>query len=267
MPDAALVEAIRQVRTDSPCHGADPRDPDRVGGGEGWGRGLSQGLAAAASCGPAHLEGARAPPDVRARPIGDNPHGPPARSPQSRRHDHPRDHRHHVGNRHDRRLHRRAPPGRRLHHVDHGSAEGVGIRATRSSAAFHPRSGRVRRQRRAALDGTRREALEPVRQAVKARFGAIGKDVAAAFGLRHDHGAQYMAHDCRNEIRWLGIASSPAFIRAPRLQGLRVQVVLTWTPSAMDEPSPDGSWPCLLWRSAERPAGRSWQWLRRAVHG
>ena len=36
MADTALVEAIRQVLTDSPFHGAAPRDPDRVGGGEGY---------------------------------------------------------------------------------------------------------------------------------------------------------------------------------------------------------------------------------------
>ena len=50
--------------------------------------------------------------------------------------------------------------------VDHCSAECVGIHA--------------------ALHGTRFEALEPVRQGVKARFGAIGEDVAAGLALRHD---------------------------------------------------------------------------------
>ena len=78
--------------------------------------------------------------------------------------------------------------------VDHCSAECVGIHA--------------------ALNGTRHEALEPVRQGVRARFGAVGKDVAAGLSLRHDHGSQYMSHDFQNEIRWLGIAPSPAFIRA-----------------------------------------------------
>ena len=66
--------------------------------------------------------------------------------------------------------------------VDHCSAECVGIHA--------------------ALEGTRHEALEPVRQGVRARFGAIGQDVAAGLTLRHDHGSQYMSHDFRNEIRW-----------------------------------------------------------------
>jgi len=91
--------------------------------------------------------------------------------------------------------------------VDHCSAECVGIHA--------------------ALSGTRHEALEPVRQGVKARFGTIGKDVAAGLSLRHDHGSQYMSHDFRNEIRWLGIASSPAFIRAPEGNGCAERFIRT----------------------------------------
>jgi len=91
--------------------------------------------------------------------------------------------------------------------VDHCSAECVGIHA--------------------ALNGTRHEALEPVRQGVKARFGAIGKDAAAGLSLRHDHGSQYMSHDFQNEIRWLGIASSPAFIRAPEGNGCAERFIRT----------------------------------------
>ena len=90
---------------------------------------------------------------------------------------------------------------------DHCSAECVGIHA--------------------ALEGTRHEALEPVRQGVKARFGAIGKDVAAGLSLRHDHGSQYMAHDFRHEIRWLGVTSSPAFIRAPEGNGCAERFIRT----------------------------------------
>lgn len=91
--------------------------------------------------------------------------------------------------------------------VDHCSAECVGIHA--------------------ALNGTRHEALEPVRQGVTAHFGAIGKGVASGLSLRHDHGSQYMADDFRNEIRWLGIASSPAFIRAPEGNGCAERFIRT----------------------------------------
>jgi hypothetical protein len=69
--------------------------------------------------------------------------------------------------------------------VDHYSAKCVGIHA--------------------ALEGTRHEALEPVRQGVKARFGAIGQVVAAGLSLRRDHGSQYMSDDFQREIRWSGM--------------------------------------------------------------
>ena len=83
--------------------------------------------------------------------------------------------------------------------VDYCSAECVGIHA--------------------ALRGTRHEALEPVRQGVRAHFGAVGEGVASGLSLRHDHGSQYMSHDFQAEIRWLGAASSAAFIRAPEGNG------------------------------------------------
>src|SRR4051794_37750148 len=44
----------------------------------------------------------------------------------------------------------------------------------------------------ASLDANRFEALEPVKQAVRERFGAFAKDVAAGLALRHDHGSQYL---------------------------------------------------------------------------
>ena len=91
--------------------------------------------------------------------------------------------------------------------VDHCSAECVGIHA--------------------ALRGTRFEALEPVRQGVKARFGVIGEDAAAGISLRHDHGSQYMSDDFQNEVRWLGMASSPAFIRAPEGNGCAERFIRT----------------------------------------
>ena len=91
--------------------------------------------------------------------------------------------------------------------IDHFTAECVGIHA--------------------AKRGTRFEALEPVRQGVQARFGAIGKDVAEGLSLRHDHGTQYMSHDFQNEIRWLGMTSSPAFVRAPEGNGCAERFIRT----------------------------------------
>jgi putative transposase len=79
--------------------------------------------------------------------------------------------------------------------VDHASAECVGIHA--------------------ALHGTRHEALEPVRQGVAERFGSVEKDAAVGLAIRHDHGSQYMSRDFQREIAWVGATSSPAFVRAP----------------------------------------------------
>ena len=91
--------------------------------------------------------------------------------------------------------------------VDHCSTECVGIHAARRA--------------------TRWEALEPVRQGVRRRFGAIGKDVAKGLALRHDHGSQYMADVFQTEIAFLGIDSSPAFVRAPEGNGCAERFIRT----------------------------------------
>ena len=83
--------------------------------------------------------------------------------------------------------------------VDHGSAECVGVHASCSAHRF--------------------EALEPVKQAVREHFGAFAKDIALGLQLRHDHGSQYVSHHFQTEIRFLGIESSPAFVRAPEGNG------------------------------------------------
>jgi transposase InsO family protein len=91
--------------------------------------------------------------------------------------------------------------------VDHCSAECLGIHASR--------------------DANRFEALEPVRQAVRERFGAFAKDVAAGLALRHDHGSQYVSRDFQAEIRFLGITSSPAFVREPEGHGCAERFIRT----------------------------------------
>ncbi len=91
--------------------------------------------------------------------------------------------------------------------VDHCSAECVGLHA--------------------ALRGTRHEALEPVRQGVVERFGAVEKDMAQGLSIRHDHGSQTMSHDFQKEIAWLGAASSPAFVRAPEGNGCAERFIRT----------------------------------------
>jgi putative transposase len=91
--------------------------------------------------------------------------------------------------------------------VDHCSAECVGVHASRN--------------------GNRFEALEPVKQGVRACFGAFAKDVATGLQLRHDHGSQYVSHDFQAEIRFLGIESSPAFVREPEGNGCAERFIRT----------------------------------------
>jgi transposase InsO family protein len=91
--------------------------------------------------------------------------------------------------------------------VDHHSAECIGIHA--------------------ALRATRFEALEPLRQGVRRHFGAFAKDIARGLALRHDHGSQYMADDFQKELRFLGITSSPAFVRAPEGNGCAERFIRT----------------------------------------
>ena len=70
-----------------------------------------------------------------------------------------------------------------------------------------------------AKRGTRFEALEPVRQAVREQFGGFSEGIALGVKLRHDHGSQFMSDDFQREIRFLGLESSPAFVREPEGNG------------------------------------------------
>jgi putative transposase len=91
--------------------------------------------------------------------------------------------------------------------VDHCSGECVGSHAARS--------------------GNRFEALEPVRQGVLRHFGAIEKDAAKGLVLRHDHGSNYMSGDFQDEIAFLGIESSPSFVRQPEGNGVAERFIRT----------------------------------------
>jgi transposase InsO family protein len=91
--------------------------------------------------------------------------------------------------------------------VDHCSTECVGIHASRSADRF--------------------QALEPVKQAVRQCHGGFAKGIAAGLRLRHDHGSQYVSHDFQAEIRFLGIDSSPAFVREPEGNGCAERFIRT----------------------------------------
>ena len=71
----------------------------------------------------------------------------------------------------------------------------------------------------ASRRGRRWEALEPLRQAVRGTLGGYREGVAAGLALRHDHGSQFVSHTYQGELRFLGIESSPAFVREPQGNG------------------------------------------------
>ena len=91
--------------------------------------------------------------------------------------------------------------------VDHCSGELVGIHASHGANRF--------------------EALEPIRQGVARHFGAIRGGIARDLTLRHDHGSNYMSDDFQDEIKFLGIASSPAFVRQPEGNGVAERAIRT----------------------------------------
>lgn len=91
--------------------------------------------------------------------------------------------------------------------IDHCTAEGVGIHAAKRANRF--------------------EALEPIRQGVRARFKGYEGAIAVGLSLRHDNGTQYVSDAFQKEIAWLGIKSSPSFVRSPEGNGCAERFIRT----------------------------------------
>lgn len=91
--------------------------------------------------------------------------------------------------------------------VDHCAAECIGIHAARP--------------------GTRFEAVEPLRQGVKAIFGGYEAGIAAGLSARHDHGSQYISDYVQDELAFLRIEPSPAFVREPEGNGVAERFIRT----------------------------------------
>ncbi len=71
----------------------------------------------------------------------------------------------------------------------------------------------------AAKKGDRFEALEPIRQGVRDHFGGYTAQIAAGLKIRHDHGSVYLSDDFQDELDFLGMESSPSFVREPQGNG------------------------------------------------
>ena len=112
-----------------------------------------------------------------------------------------------MGYGHDGHGDRRRGPAFVFVAVDHCTAECIGLHA--------------------AKHGTRFEALEPIRQGMRERFGGIGDGVARGLRLRHDHGSNYLADDFQQEIAFFGIDSSPSFVREPEGNGVAERFIRT----------------------------------------
>jgi transposase InsO family protein len=83
--------------------------------------------------------------------------------------------------------------------IDHSTADCVGIHVAKPATRF--------------------EALEPLRQGVQQYCGGFRRDAATGLKIRHDHGSQFMSDHFQQEIRFLGMESSPAFVRQPEGNG------------------------------------------------
>jgi transposase InsO family protein len=96
-----------------------------------------------------------------------------------------------------------------------------------------------------AKKGNRFAAMEPVRAAVRRTFSTVDKDVCRGMNLqlRSDHGSQYDSADFMNEMKFLGLEMSKAFVRSPECNGiierfhrtLEEQVLQTETFSSFEE--------------------------------
>jgi putative transposase len=62
---------------------------------------------------------------------------------------------------------------------------------------------------------------------VREHFGGFAKGIASGLSIRHDHGSQCMSRAFQDELRFLGIASSPAFVRAPEGNGCAERFIRT----------------------------------------
>jgi len=129
--------------------------------------------------------------------------------------------------------------------VDHCSAECVGVHA--------------------AHRATRLEALEPIRQGVRRHFGGFAPGIARGLALRRDHGPRYMADAFQKEIAFLGIESSPAFVRAPEgngcaerfIRALKENLLRVRTFDTVEDPTPSRTyvWPCSSSAKPTTPLG------------
>jgi len=68
--------------------------------------------------------------------------------------------------------------------------------------------------------GDRFAALEPIAQGLTTHFGGVGAEAARGLTLRFDHGTQYLSDHFLNQLKFWGIAASPACVAEPQTNGV-----------------------------------------------
>jgi len=91
--------------------------------------------------------------------------------------------------------------------VDHATAECTGLHAARR--------------------GTRLEAIETLKQGVHEVYGAYSAGIADGLAMRHDHGSPFVSELFQSELSFLGIFSSPAYVREPEGNGCAERFIRT----------------------------------------
>ena len=91
--------------------------------------------------------------------------------------------------------------------VDHHTQECLGIHASKSGKTV--------------------QALEPLRQAMRHSFDEYDEHTGLGVIIRHDHGSQYISKDFQAELSFLGIESSPSYVREPQCNGVAERFIKT----------------------------------------
>ena len=81
----------------------------------------------------------------------------------------------------------------------------------------------------AILSPTRYEAIYALGKALKETFGYYDKNICSKteLKLRHDHGSQFTSHRFQEELKFLGIEASPAYVKEPETKGCAERLIRT----------------------------------------
>ena len=62
---------------------------------------------------------------------------------------------------------------------------------------------------------------------MREHFGGFETGIARGLTIRHDHGSNYLSDDFQRELRFLGMTSSPSFVREPEGNGCAERFIRT----------------------------------------